>query len=177
MTNELFEYDALGLADLIRKGEIEPKELLELTIERIEQLNPKLNAVIHKMYDEARETAERWGAAIKAAEAGNAVFAGVPFLLKDLLAESKGAPFHEGMPGSRRVCLCNRYRIGAATKSRGIDHRREDQYAGVRLSADNGTLDVRTDGQSLGPESDTRRVQRRIRSGGGRGNRPHGARQ
>jgi amidase len=96
MKDELIGYDAIGLGELIRKGEISPIELLEITIQRIEALNPKLNAVIHKMYDQARETAAYWDSEISAGNAGDVLFCGVPFLLKDLIAEYKGAPFHEG---------------------------------------------------------------------------------
>jgi Asp-tRNA(Asn)/Glu-tRNA(Gln) amidotransferase A subunit family amidase len=37
---ELIEIDALGLAEMIREGEIKPSELVEITIERIEKINP-----------------------------------------------------------------------------------------------------------------------------------------
>jgi amidase len=96
MTAELTGYDAMALGDLIRKGEISPVELLEITIQRIEKINPHLNSVIHYMYDQAREEAKRWSLKIRSGEATKAVFCGVPFLLKDLIAEYKGAPFHEG---------------------------------------------------------------------------------
>ena len=96
MTDELLGCDAIALGELIRKGEISPVELLDITIERIEELNLKLNAVIHKLYDQARETARNRSSEIRAGKAGDAVFCGVPFLLKDLLAEYKGAPFVEG---------------------------------------------------------------------------------
>ncbi len=96
MTAGLTGYDAMALGELIRKGDISPVELLETTIQRIEKLNPKLNAVIHKMYDSARETAETWSSKLKTGHAAEAIFSGVPFLLKDLIAEYKGAPFHEG---------------------------------------------------------------------------------
>ena len=52
------EYDGLGLAELVRKKEVKPSELIEEAISRIERLNPQLNAVIHKMYDLARKAAE-----------------------------------------------------------------------------------------------------------------------
>ena len=52
MMDELIGYDAIGLSELIRKGEITPAELPETTIVRIEKVNPKLNAVIYKMYDQ-----------------------------------------------------------------------------------------------------------------------------
>ena len=93
---ELIGYDAIALGGLIRKGEISPVELLDSTIQQIEKVNPKLNAVIHKMYDQARQTAEKWGAELSAGQVTGATFAGVPFLLKDLLAEYRGAPFDEG---------------------------------------------------------------------------------
>ncbi len=93
---ELIGLDAIALAGLIRNGDISPVELLESTIQRIEALNPRLNAVIYTMYDQAREGAENWRARLSAGEGTRAVFAGVPFLLKDLLAEYRGAPFSEG---------------------------------------------------------------------------------
>jgi len=48
------------------------------------------------MYDQARETAENWDSEISAGRASDTVFCGVPFLLKDLIAEYEGAAFHEG---------------------------------------------------------------------------------
>jgi amidase len=93
---ELSNYDALGLAELVRQKQVSPLELVEAAIERIEHLNPKLNAVIHKRYETAREEARKWGQKMGKGKAASPVFAGVPFLLKDLVAECKGAPFHEG---------------------------------------------------------------------------------
>jgi len=94
--DELIRYDAIGLGELIRKGKITPSELLETTIHRIEKVNPKLNAVIHKMYDQARTAAETRGSGTKAAKTSDSGFCGVPFLLKDLVAECKDTPFNEG---------------------------------------------------------------------------------
>ena len=54
MKDELIGYDGIALGRLIRKGEITPLELVEITIERIERINPRLNAVIHRLYDRAR---------------------------------------------------------------------------------------------------------------------------
>ena len=96
MKVELIEHDAIGLGEMVRDGEIKPSELVEMTIERIEHVNPKLNAVIHKMYDEARKRAEKWDKKISSGEVTDVVFGGVPFLLKDLVAEYAGAPFSEG---------------------------------------------------------------------------------
>jgi len=48
------KYDGLGLAALVKRGEVTPSELLDEAISRTEALNPKLNAVVMKHYDEAR---------------------------------------------------------------------------------------------------------------------------
>ena len=96
MTDELIGFDAIGLSELVKKGEITPGELLEITIQRIEKINPVINAVIHKFYDQARAAAKAWGSEIKAGQASVSGFCGVPFLLKDLLAECSGTPFNEG---------------------------------------------------------------------------------
>jgi amidase len=82
------KYDGLGLADLVRKKEVKPSELVEETISRIEKLNPQLNAVIYKMYDLARKTAD--------AELPEGSFKGVPFLMKDLLMAYAGVPLTNG---------------------------------------------------------------------------------
>jgi amidase/6-aminohexanoate-cyclic-dimer hydrolase len=80
--DELDKYDALGLAELIRKGGVGPSELLERAIARVEAVNPQLNAVVLR-HDEAarRQIAET---------APSGPFAGVPFLLKDLNVELAG---------------------------------------------------------------------------------------
>ncbi len=88
MKDEFLDYDAIALSELIQKKEILPIELLEIVIERIERVNPKLNAVIYPMYDQARKIAGK--------EPLSGKFAGVPFLLKDLIAEYKGVSFQEG---------------------------------------------------------------------------------
>lgn len=77
-------YDGLGLAELVRKRDVTPSELLEAAIERIERSNPKLNAVTYKAYDEARATAS--GAL------PDGPFKGVPFLIKDLGVRVKNWP-------------------------------------------------------------------------------------
>ncbi len=82
------EHDGLGMADLVRRGEVTPLELVEESIRRIEALNPQINAVVHKMYDQARATAQ--------SDLPDGPFKGVPFLLKDLLAEYAGEPLRSG---------------------------------------------------------------------------------
>ena len=80
--------DATAQADLIRKKEVKPLELVEAAIERVEALNPAINAVITPMYAYARKAALRTSL--------EGPFAGVPFLLKDVLAEFAGERVTEG---------------------------------------------------------------------------------
>ncbi len=81
-------YDALGLAELVQKKEVTPLELVDAAIARIDARDGALNAVIHKTYDRAREAARR--------PLAPGPFAGVPFLLKDLLAAFAGEPMSSG---------------------------------------------------------------------------------
>jgi amidase len=83
---ELQWLDATAQAELVARGEVSPLELVDAAIERIERLNPQLNAVIHRFDEEARAT-----------EPADGPFRGVPFLLKDGVAHSAGHPFHNGM--------------------------------------------------------------------------------
>ncbi|MCA9677272.1 MAG: amidase [Kofleriaceae bacterium] len=88
--SDYLAHDALGLAELVRTGEVHPRELVEEAIRRIEQDNPRLNAVIHRMYDSARAAAER----PRPDDAGP--FWGVPFLAKDLVSTWQGEPQASG---------------------------------------------------------------------------------
>jgi amidase len=85
---EYADYDGLGLAELVRKKEVAPVELVEEAVRRIEALNPRLNAVIHKMYEYARTAAQ--------GPLPEGPFAGVPFLLKDLVAACANEPLRKG---------------------------------------------------------------------------------
>src|ERR671915_2198900 len=78
--------DATAQADLVRAGEVSPRELVESSIERIEALNGDLNAVIHPLFDQALET-----------EPADGPFRGVPLVVKDLICSVAGTPQHEGM--------------------------------------------------------------------------------
>jgi amidase len=89
MTEDLSRLDATAQAALVRSGEATPLELVDAAIERIERVNPDLNAVITPLFDGARAAA--------AGDLPDGPFRGVPFLLKDLSAHSAGDPFHEGM--------------------------------------------------------------------------------
>jgi Asp-tRNA(Asn)/Glu-tRNA(Gln) amidotransferase A subunit family amidase len=79
---EYESYDAVGLAELVARGDVRPQELLDEAIERMERRNPAINAVVIPMLDEA-------AAALRGGTPAG-VLGGVPFLLKDLTLETAG---------------------------------------------------------------------------------------
>jgi amidase len=80
--------DAVEQATLVARGEVTPLELLEAAIERIERIDPVLNAVVIRWFDHARDTART--------ELPDGPFRGVPFLIKDLFAGYAGQPITNG---------------------------------------------------------------------------------
>jgi amidase len=91
--DELAGLDATAQAELVRQREVSPRELVEAAIRRVEALNPQLNAVVTPMFDEALRALRD--------VPDDAPFSGVPFVLKDLVAEYEGVRFTEG---SRFLC-------------------------------------------------------------------------
>jgi Asp-tRNA(Asn)/Glu-tRNA(Gln) amidotransferase A subunit family amidase len=86
--SEYDDYDAVGLAGLVRKRDVSAAELLREAIERCDRANPKLNAVIYRLDGEA----ERAAASVDA----DRPLAGVPFLVKDIGPALAGAPLTSG---------------------------------------------------------------------------------
>lgn len=82
---EYRKHDATSLAELIKKKEVTPIELLETAITRAEEVNPKINAVVTKLYDLGKEQLKNLDT--------NAPLAGVPYLIKDLGPQLKGTRY------------------------------------------------------------------------------------
>src|SRR5262245_4634829 len=86
---DLAALDATAQAELVRRGDVAARELVDAAIARLERLNPQLNAVIHPALERARAAA--------AAPLPGGPFRGVPFLMKDIGCSEAGAPYHCGM--------------------------------------------------------------------------------
>ena len=86
--DEYRKHDATALAALIAKREVSPAEVLEAAIARAEQVNPAINAIVHKQYERARKEI--------AAGLPAGPLAGVPYLIKDLAFLDKGEPARLG---------------------------------------------------------------------------------
>lgn len=84
---EYAQYDGLGLADLIAKKKVSAAEALEAAIALAEKHNPALNAIVLPLHDQARARAKT---KLKGP------FAGVPFLMKDILGEMAGVATRQG---------------------------------------------------------------------------------
>jgi len=144
--DELSTMDAIAQAELVRRRELTPLELVDAAIARIERVNPTINAVITSLFEEAR-------AAAVSPDLPDGPFRGVPFLLKDIVTMQKGQPYYAG----------NRALRG------GVNHARQDEPAGIWHTNYHSTGRVRCNPQSLGSRSiDQRLLGRLVRGGGGR---------
>ena len=86
--NDYESYDALGLADLVRRKQVTPSELLDAALTRAKAAQTRLNCFSSILPGHARKQID--------AGLGDGPFAGVPFALKDLGAALKGAPLTSG---------------------------------------------------------------------------------
>ena len=104
---EYDEYDAMGLAELVKKKEVSAEELLDEAIQRTEKVNGQINAVVLKHYDEAKVMIQKG--------LPEGPFTGVPYLLKDLhvlLTGTKttyGSKFFKDYVADHNSTLVDRY--------------------------------------------------------------------
>jgi len=75
--DEYSRYDAIGLAELVRRGEVSAPELARTALAAIAQVNPKINAVVETFPDRA------------ASASASGPLGGVPFLRKDILIQKR----------------------------------------------------------------------------------------
>jgi amidase len=87
---EFSEYaaqDAVGLAALVSSRQVSAQELLDAAQARLEAVNPRINAVVIPMHEQARE---------RARQPLRGALAGVPFLIKDISQDYAGVPTTAG---------------------------------------------------------------------------------
>lgn len=89
MPDPFSRLDAVGQAELVRRGEATPLELVDAAIARIEALDAKLGCVVSQRFEEARLQ-------VVAPDLPAGPFRGVPFLMKDLLCATAGDPLYKG---------------------------------------------------------------------------------
>lgn len=74
--DEYARYDALGLAALVKNGDISPRELAQTAARAVDAFNPSINAVVETYPDRIESLDET--------SLGTGPFRGVPFLMKDV---------------------------------------------------------------------------------------------
>ena len=85
------EYDAIGLAELVKSKQVSAREVLDEAIRRTEAINPQLNFLAHEAFEVARAAADD-----KALPDGP--LKGVPWLVKELASSWEGQPFTNTLP-------------------------------------------------------------------------------
>ena len=158
MSDEPGFVDATTQAEMVRNGEVTPLELVDSAIERVERLNPALNAVITPMYDEAREAASR--------PIPDGPFSGVPFLVKDFLAEYAGVRFTESSNFIGDFVPDEDTELVRRWKRAGVDRHRKDEPAGDGDRRHDRAGQVRAHAQSVEHDANAGGLQRRRGRGG-----------
>jgi len=162
---ELAFVGPFALAELVRGGEVHPRELVDLYLRRIEALDPTLNAFRTTLPEQALAEAE-------AASGRDGLLAGVPIAVKDDLplagqVATKGARLRAAGPGRRRG-------DPAAAGRRGDPDRDHQRARADDLSVD-GHRRQRRHPQPVGPGAHPGRLLGRLGGGGRRrpGRRSH----
>lgn len=88
--------DATGLAALVRARELSPREVIEEAIRRAELVNPQLNFIAHRAYDDAL-------AAASSKDLPDGPLRGVPWLVKELATSWAGQPWTNALPYMKDV--------------------------------------------------------------------------
>lgn len=81
-------HDLVGLAALVRSGQVEPRELLDAVADRIERRNPRVNAIVASRIERAHEEIK--------GSLPDGPLRGVPFAVKDLGCDIAGLPTTAG---------------------------------------------------------------------------------
>src|SRR5271166_4244174 len=112
--SEYIEHDAIGLAQLIRSGQVSAREIQQAACQAIEAVNPALNALVGELFDEPLPYA------------ASGPFAGVPFAITDVALHAQGVPTRlgsrltgQGIPFPYDTDLMTRFKqAGLATLGR-----------------------------------------------------------
>jgi fatty acid amide hydrolase 2 len=115
---QLEGHGALGLAQLIRRREISSRELTEISIEAIEQVNPRLNAVVVERFEAALGEADEADRALQRGNAYGALW-GVPCTVKETFGlagypQSAGSVYRRHVRAERDATAIARIRLAGA---------------------------------------------------------------
>jgi len=113
---DLTEYaslDATGLAELIARDEITPREAAETAMRAVEAVNGEVNAVIETYPDRIEGLDE--------ATLGSGPFRGVPLLIKDVFGHEKGRTIEFGSRLCRGMKVAQTTHVGEMFRAAGLN--------------------------------------------------------
>ncbi|TQR18317.1 amidase [Psychrobacillus soli] len=94
---EYSNYDAMGLASLVRNKEVTPQELKKASLEGIKKINPAINAVVEVLSEMADEEIQKG--------LPDGPFKGIPFLIKESSAQAAGVTVNLGSSFGQGVTI------------------------------------------------------------------------
>ena len=170
-SDELSAMDATAQAELVRSRRRARRSWSTLRSSGSRRVDGELNAIIHPLFDEAREAA--------AADVPDGPFRGVPFVLKDLGAAFAGQPLHLGM----RVLKDADFRAPHDTylaqrfRAAGFDHVGKTNTPELGILPTTEPVAYGATRNPWDTDAHAGRIERRLRRRGGGGHRADRARQ
>ena len=164
MSDDLAFAGAARQAEMVRAGEVSPTELVQLCLERIDRLDPQLNAFRKVFAEKAMLEAEQAEARLKAGD--ERPLLGVPIAIKDEIdvAGEINTARHRRLHRAGQ----GRLRDGAPPARGGRDHRRPDPAAGAGDLRLHRVGHLRRHPQPLEPAAHPGGLERRLGRGGRR---------
>ena len=165
---EYATYDALGLAELVAKKQVSPKELAQTAVAAKEKVDPTVKSVVELYPDRIEGLDEK--------TLGQGPFRGVPFLIKDVFGHEKGRKIEFGS----RLCEGMTVEVGTyfadLLKASGVNILGRSAAPEYSMAATTESVDVRQHVEPLEAGLLGGRLDRRRAGGGGRRHRAHRAR-
>ena len=138
---------ATQLIAALKRGEYSAVELLEQTIQRIERLDGRINAIVVRYFERARAAAEESDRSLKSGD--DRPLLGLPITVKEVLQCRRLADYM-GVPTSARFRSCRRCGGSTAPQVCRCNCYRKDQYPEWYLGLAKLQRDLRHNEQSLG---------------------------
>ena len=146
--HEYAHYDATGLRDLMRAGELSAAEVEAVARQALDVANAELNGLASPPFSPALD------------HAAHGPFAGVPFLIKDSGPMAEGVPFFIGSRSVRHVVAPHDSELMTPVPGRRSGHIGLDHGAGVGDQLLHRIGQARADPKPVGPAAWCRRIQR-----------------
>ena len=154
---DIIQMDASRIAELVANRELSPVEVMKAHLDRIAEVNPKVNAIV-TMADGALDAARKAEAAVKS-DARLGPLHGVPFTVKDGI-DTAGVLTQRGSPIFKGRVPDTDATVVARLKAAGGHPHRKDESAGIFLLDRNGQFPDGPNEQPLEPRLHPGRIER-----------------